>query len=91
MARMHEAQLYWDDQNRERPGWYLRYCDDRGNEHGIEIDAAQDATTEELATAVEMAAHWLPDNGQIVVIRNEWRRGSITLADSVVTDWRATR
>lgn len=87
--RLHEAQLYWDAQDPKNEGWWLRYRDERGVEQGTAIEAAEDATTEELAEAVEAETHWLPSNGKIKVFRGEQPRGSITLTDGKVSDWRA--
>jgi hypothetical protein len=86
---LHEAQLYWDAPHGADAGWWLRYRDDRGTEQGIEIDGAEDATTEELADAVEASAHWLPPNGEITIIRHGERRGAIRLTDGAVSGWEA--
>jgi len=88
-GRMHEAQLYWDDQDSKNEGWWLRFRDDRGTEQGTAIDGDEDASTQELANAIEKEAHWLPANGKIKVFRGEQPRGSITLKNGEVSDWRA--
>jgi hypothetical protein len=89
MHTMHEAQLYWDDQDPQNAGWYLRYRDADGTEQGTAIEADQDATTEELAAAVESESHWLPSAGTIRVYRHEEPRGRITIEDGAVTGWRS--
>jgi hypothetical protein len=87
--QLHEAQLYWDDQDPKNQGWWLRYRDERGEQQGTTIEADEDAATEELAAAVEAGVHRLPGNGKIKVFRGEEPRGSITLIDGKVSNWRA--
>lgn len=87
--RLHEAQLYWDAQDPKNEGWWLRYRDAHGVEQGTTIEANENATTEELAVAVEAKSHWLPGNGKIKVFRGGQPRGSITLTDGKISDWRA--
>ena len=87
--RLHEAQLYWDDQDPKNKGWWLRYRDARGLEQGTAIEADEDATIKQLVAAIEAESHWLPGNGKIKMFRGEQPRGSITLTDGKVSDWRA--
>lgn len=89
---LNEAQLYWDSQDSDNAGWYLRYHDERGVEQGHALDADEDATTEELAQYVveELRRHWQSredaDSGTIRVYRGDEPRGRITLEGGVATD-----
>lgn len=49
----HEAQLFWDSQDSQAAGWWLRYRDSAGTEHGWPLEMPHNATTEELAMAIE--------------------------------------
>lgn len=86
-TEINEARLFWDDQDHNWTGWWLRYYDSTGQEQGTEIDGDEDATTEELAAACAAA---LPGReGDIRVIRGGERRGRITLRGDEAPDWRA--
>jgi len=85
---MTRAQLYWDAQDPKNEGWWLRFYDASGTEQGTAIEASEDATTEELAAAVENESHWIGE-GTIKIMRGEQPRGSITIRDGAVS-WRAS-
>lgn len=84
---IHEASLYWDDQDADYDGWCIRYKDSSGNNDGTEIDGDKDATIKELA---DLAAAALPGRrGVIKVSRDERPIGRITLRGAADPDWRA--
>lgn len=84
---IHEAQLYWDDQDPNYVGWWVRYRDAEGNNDGTEIDAETDADVEQLA---KLASKALPNRrGTIKVFRDEHIVGRITLRGPASPDWRA--
>lgn len=85
MANMSNAQLFWDTQNPSNIGWWLRFWDETGTEQGTSISGTENATTEELAAAVEAESHWIGE-GTIKVIRGEQPSGTITVRDGSV-EW----
>ena len=88
---LHEAQLYWDRQDPSNEGWYLRYRDEFGDEQsGYSIDAAKDASMEELGAAVESALGSSGATGEIRVFRGDEQCGRLTLRDGECMDWRAS-
>jgi hypothetical protein len=86
-ATITSAQLFWDAQDPNVSGWWLRYTDADGTEQGDAIDGAEDATTEELSAAV--AASLSGETGRVTVLRGEQPRGWIDVADGAVAGWRA--
>jgi hypothetical protein len=86
---VNEAQLYWDAQDPKNTGWWLRYRDDRGEEQGVAVEEAADATTSELAVAVK-AAIGIDSmmTGTVKVVRGN-RTGTIRIVNGEITDWRA--
>jgi len=80
------AQLYWDDQDPNNTGWWLRYYDQHGNEQGAAIDAVEDAGMQELADAMESEGHLC--EGEVAVFRGDRRQGTITIEHGAV-NWRA--
>lgn len=88
------AQIFWDDQDPGNEGWVFRFHDAQGIEHGYELDGDGDATTQDLAERVETLANsyasLLGATGRIRVYRGDVAKGSITLRDGEVVDWRAS-
>jgi hypothetical protein len=84
---IHEAQLYWDDQDPKASGWWLRYRDAEGDEQGEPIDGDEDTDTPELAEQVALAL--AGETGTIELIRNPSRRGSIEVVNGMVVNWNA--
>lgn len=86
-ATVDEVQLYWDHQDPNNTGWYLRYHVD-GTEDGESIDGDIDADTEELASEVAMAlAHY--GTVKATVFRGDEPRGQIVVDAGTVVSWRA--
>lgn len=83
-----DAWLYWDGQDAESAGWWLRYRDARsGIERGEPVDGSRDDTFDELAAA---AAAALPAReGDIRVRRGGDRDARITLRGDDAPVWRA--
>jgi hypothetical protein len=85
---MSQPQLYWDTQDCNTPGWWLRYYDAAGNELGVAIDGEADDPVEELAHQVD---HLKLDDltGRIRVFRRDALVGHIRVVYGDVMDWRA--
>ncbi len=82
------AQLYWDDQDPNYVGWYLRHTDKWGNEDGTAIDGDK---IESIATLAERCAEALSDYGRTTIkafVAGEHNPARIVVDGGDVIDWR---
>lgn len=82
------AQLFWDGQDANTAGWYLRHTDKWGNEDGAAIDGDRD---EILATLAERCAEAIGHTGRTTIkafVCGEHNPARIVVDSGAVIDWR---
>ena len=89
MTAIYGAKLYWDSQDPNNTGWWLRYYlspGSEGGEHGCSVLGDQDDDLETIASNIATAL--TDESGVVKVYSGDQPYGEVVIAQGLASDWR---